>query len=1346
MRLGVKGLGLFFAIFSVTSYAANNNKVTIENKPLVGVAESYGANVMLAPSVEFPTVGPAYALELGNANKRNNPESFTKQFDGYFDPTRCYTYNNQGKYFESAGQAHSFSYGGRTLQGGCYKEEWINGQRKSQYFSGSFLNRHTMSAIDILRKILTGGNRIEGADLLGDLKAQGLSEPQLSGHRNKTLLLRAAITENPLSQQSVQGPWNKSGSVNLPEEVLKQFVPTDVVNTAKRNHNSIIVCNADEHVVFGTQSRNEYYVGNCEKNSSPLSYRLAVSVCADSSAQNNPDCKLYPNGNYKPVGIMQKDEYANMRFALVSYLSLSPLKRPNLEQPREPYMLAPEGRGYKYCASVSFGRCWGHHGYKKERFEADKRAYENALREYKRKLPQHQALLSQYQILQGYSAYAGQRKSVLRAPMRFVNKGWQGQAGTKPEIDPKTGEFTKDPDGVTKERFSVRSSGVINGLNQFGYNSAYISLDPVGELVYLGMRYLRGKPAVFLDAPAVSHTLDGFPFFGKNLGNGDKFPDWDDPLKSDFPTNTSNAETNHKNKREQMCRANAMIVFGDTNTHQDVQIPGYPNSTITDDAELNVCTEMEKIFKLEHLQAECTTNFGANRSPMGAAAMAFWANTRDVRSDLEGTQMIKSYFVDTVENSGFRIYGGVNKNPFYYAGKYGTFTDSDDNNLPNERAEWTEDAEGQSSISDFSAGVPFGYSTASDPKKMRESFENIFARISSGQDFTTQAATTVSQRSGETVELKDDPLFFESKFNGNYWTGDVSAHKHNDQGLGLQNSEVWSVQKKLDAQYFNETTFSSRKIFTKDGDFSAVSAKDLGLTNSNGDRAALIAYVQGNKKHGVQLEGKAMRVRKSLLGTVVNSSATAILPIDAQHKQLQGCSFEERASTRKSVVAFAANDGMLHIVDENGAEVAAYIPKSVLPLLKDYAAADYQHLYLHDITPVVYDVCLNNKATSLLVGATGRGKAKTIYALDVTSTDTFSKTNVKWELQDNALGEITEHPVLVNNADGKPVIITSSGYNTDDGKNYVLFIDPNNGQIKEKVKINSNTNGLSPVHVHLNEQNKAQYIFVGDYEGKVWQLDAKGTSTSNGVNWQVSYGNKPVFTPKSGKARAIYAAPNTQKVDEKIFLSFGTGSYLQSSDINASVQNYAYGMFLGENPIQDNASTIIEQSFTTHEVLITEQGEIKRELYQVTRNPSDTAEKTAWRVQLLPGQQITAMPVIIKDKAVHFTAIREDISSVSCTASGNTADIVVDLKTGGQINRAVFDTNQDGVIDEKDKVGGMLERRGIIIPKTGVAKILDKEGKSSLASFAGKNELRIYDFDEPLNKAILIRVSSRTIN
>lgn len=239
-------------------------------------------NVLIDLSIESPMVGAAYndqndTAQGGSCTGRPSNESGnaigtcyfkTKQYLGYFDPKKCYTYNSTGAYFEPSGATNA-SY------------------ECSSKWSGNFLNWATMTAIDEFRWALTGGNRSSDTTSL-------------------TVLQRANQT---LGKGHSWFPLKKIGTAVGPGNITPSTV-------TPYSDNTIYIHS------YGTS----FDVGTAANNTTNKATNVGarVKVC-DSTQGLEANCQAY-GSSYKPVGLIQKNA-DKMRFAVTSYLNDSSQSR-----------------------------------------------------------------------------------------------------------------------------------------------------------------------------------------------------------------------------------------------------------------------------------------------------------------------------------------------------------------------------------------------------------------------------------------------------------------------------------------------------------------------------------------------------------------------------------------------------------------------------------------------------------------------------------------------------------------------------------------------------------------------------------------------------------------------------------------------------------------------------------------------------------------------------------------------------------------------------------------------------------------------------------------------------------
>ena len=230
------------------------------------------ANVLIALSVEWPVSGPAYVDEdtavpplNGDCDGRIDVGgedigicySNNKEFLGYFDPEKCYTYSS-GKFVPD----------GATFSGHQCSGKW----------SGNLLNWATMTAIDEFRWALTGGRRV----------VDTVSE---------TVLERAEISSSALNSvwpiKGLDGAWNVEPSTVTPYSHSRVYIKN----------------NTDKTMDVGTSPD--------PANSLANDLIVRVSVC-DPAEGLEENCVAY-GGHYKPEALIQRND-DRMRFGLMSYL------------------------------------------------------------------------------------------------------------------------------------------------------------------------------------------------------------------------------------------------------------------------------------------------------------------------------------------------------------------------------------------------------------------------------------------------------------------------------------------------------------------------------------------------------------------------------------------------------------------------------------------------------------------------------------------------------------------------------------------------------------------------------------------------------------------------------------------------------------------------------------------------------------------------------------------------------------------------------------------------------------------------------------------------------------------
>lgn len=250
----------------------------------------------------FPAYNDASDLDGdGSIDIRYKPSI---DYLGYFDSYKCYTYSSGNGYFSPSGTTTAAAL--KTCGSG---------------WSGDYLNYLTTSRADALRKVLYGGYRYVDTT-------------------SQTILSRAYITTDAHT-------WGKeyigAGSTALLQKangyLLSDYTPltnpgagnyTLFANNSQGTNEASnppllrVLSNQSNLRIFGWVSREVTQGGTTATNTSfndmtvnPTDYAVRVEVCKTGYLETN--CKIYPNNQYKPTGILHDYGEGNqMYFGLMT--------------------------------------------------------------------------------------------------------------------------------------------------------------------------------------------------------------------------------------------------------------------------------------------------------------------------------------------------------------------------------------------------------------------------------------------------------------------------------------------------------------------------------------------------------------------------------------------------------------------------------------------------------------------------------------------------------------------------------------------------------------------------------------------------------------------------------------------------------------------------------------------------------------------------------------------------------------------------------------------------------------------------------------------------------------------
>jgi type IV pilus assembly protein PilY1 len=1170
--------------------------IDLADQPLFSTTGTPG-NLLLALSVEWPTASTP-------AHLSTTPYAAATTYVGYFDPEKCYRYfdpatptNPADDYFKPDSMAAA----NHVCTSTATKALW----------SGNYLNWASTQTMDAFRWALTGGDRV----------VDTTTETIIEKTRHSGQGARSSIYPDKLLSTGTSGatPFNFGRVVSRVHGLGtalyfsggQELSCTFATDNNRRNR---FICDASSigggSLTLGWTANNTPAAGGSTTLTGALSGSAGTLSCTVTRSAAGVN-----SGNNYTYTCTTSLSGSTACAAPAVYAGSAAAANCNTAATVTDYTGQSSAAGtasatafYKVNARVKV--CDSSVG-----LEGNCKQYgsnykpEGLIQEYAQKLR-----FSAF----GYLNQDGNARDggVMRARMKYVGPtkpvpGSPNVANTNAEWDATTGIMNQNPDSTDASdttadstaagyTVTITNSGVMNYLNRFGklVTGNYKSQDPVSEMYYAGQRYFRnlGNVSGYSSLTGAGSTatmstwLDGFPVVKT----------WDDPILYS-------------------CQKNFILGIGDVNTHRDRNVPG---STITSadelaapvsDATVNATTANNMIGQLEgtaNLPTACGTNMGTCTSGRNnsyyMAGLAYDAHTKDIRSDLTGSQTISTYWLDVMEGQTYQ-----SKNQYWFAAKYGGFTVPDGfspyaagngtGTIP-DTAWWT---------STEMAGAdkrPDNYFLANQADKMVDGLKKAFAKIVSEND----AATTTAFSTPTAKVSSTDGASYAASYEPKTWSGIVIGSSLTFAADGTPTAtEKWNARTKLEA-----TAPASRKIVTcctSSGaalPFQATGTGSLSTATldprtdyasfanvpgaTSQSAANYVAYLRGDRTQELA-NGGAYRTRPFLLGDVSGSKANPVGPPSAPYFDATNpgySAYKRNKATRTTVVYVGANDGMMHAFDGTlpgasacatcGSELFAYVPSftyrgsnnnASTTGLASYGNPSFVHHFFVDATPQSFDLDFKNTSGStastpdwrtIVIGGLGKG-GKGYYAIDV--SDPTSWTNetavagkVLWEFTDSRMGYSYGDASVVKTAKYGWVVIFTSGYNNSDGKGYFFIVNPRTGALLEAVATaeGSTTSPLNMAHHTAYVPDYTDFtsdtVYAGDLLGNVWRLDLTGSPTSYPAPTKIA-----TLTDAGGTPQPVTIRPliEVDPITKKRYVLIGTGRLLADSD-QSSTQRQAF--------------------------------------------------------------------------------------------------------------------------------------------------------------------------------------------
>jgi len=1103
--------------------------IPLAAEPLYARGARAKPTLTLALSVEFPTVGAQY---------RNATYSNAEKYVGYFDTESCYLYNNNAdpapRYFYRSGPATARQCGGAA-------------------FSGNFMNWASGSAIDVLRLGLTGGDRVVDS-------------------ASQTILQRAVLPNTSVSGAFYNGSYFPAKRLLAAQ--ASGAVPAALVGT---HTGDIFIANCLNRIHFGTSQAGSCAApGNNSNLGTPAGispgmtpdnfFFTRVQVCERDNTGTLTDprtdlCLRYPNGNYKPVGNLQK--YSDrIRVAAFGYLNDA------TGSPNQRYggvLRAP----MKYVGQKHYD--------------------------------------ANFSLVSGANPVAE----------------WNASTGvfiTNPQSQAtiNSGANSSSPNQPISGVINY-----LNQFGRTGIFGQYKTYDPVGELYYESLRYLQGLAPTPQAVSGIDDTKrDGFPVYDTWLSTdvpdphpavtgttdyscvrnnvlaiGDVFTHNDKSI----PGNTGRSPSPTPND---FLRA-ANVAGNEPDFHFWTKVVGGFESnnavTYTDGKGVSQTTSNISVnspYNTGRWGMEDQGTGSGGSSAYYIAGMAYWANTHDIRgSDWSNVAMrrlgmrVTTYMLDVNENSSSSDSAFRKNTQFYLAAKYGGFKDLSETGNPYKAKDGSDTNANWANAS----GEAKNYFLASSAEAVLTALDEIFANIAkeansiAGGAISTQRLTSVGG------------FIFQAQFDPADWSGDLIPYPvtlvgTDDIQIGDASTAPWTAATKLDAK-----TPSTRNIFVGKTNPATATANEFLWASLDTDAQealrmppggsvmddvsvgqARLDFLRGDRSQ--EAPNGTLRKRGKVLGDIVNSGvAYSGAPSLRINDTGYVSGFAETYKNRVKTLFVGANDGMLHAFDSGtGDELFGYIPSWVVPRLSALTSTTYQHQTYVDASPVVAEAKVGSSWKTVLVGGTGGG-GQGVYALDVSDPTAFDASKVMWEFTDHddaTLGNVIGRPAILKFKTAatsyKYYAVVASGVNNyvDDGhfsttgKPAIFILDlakatgtpwqlgVNYYKIELPIATTTIASGVANFTTTSGLADETKLLFAGDMQGNLWKLDFTNKYPTDWTLAGVSYytdGSTPIpmYIAKDGSAnlQPITMPPYlAYGPNRTLIVAIGTGKYLETSD------------------------------------------------------------------------------------------------------------------------------------------------------------------------------------------------------
>ncbi|MFW5440131.1 MAG: PilC/PilY family type IV pilus protein [Methylophilaceae bacterium] len=458
------------------------------------------------------------------------------------------------------------------------------------------------------------------------------------------------------------------------------------------------------------------------------------------------------------------------------------------------------------------------------------------------------------------------------------------------------------------------------------------------------------------------------------------------------------------------------------------------------------------------------------------------------------------------------------------------------------------------------------------------------------------------------------------------------------------------------------------------------------------------------------VDNRLFRLREGVIGDALDSTPTFNGVPKASYTDIgygpatTSGTFASAQANRDGTIYVGTNDGMLHAIDaDNGDERWTFVPTQVIKNMWKLADANYaaNHINFVNGEITINDICTANCSSgtatwkTVLVGGLGSG-GKGYFALDITDPDS---PDVLWEFDDTVdddVGYSFGNPIITKKADGTWVVLVTSGYNnisgSNPGKGFLYVLDAVTGQII----VDSGTlipfkyatgegdattpSGLAKIRGFIAEaqkNNTVLNVYGGDLKGNVWRFDINNPQSPGNSTTRVNPFKLAKLKDASGNEQPITVKPELSAVGNKRLVFFGTGKYLEISDLSDTSTQSLYAFTDESYDDLDNlAATLNNPRTDTNMVnqVITNSGAQR----SVSSNAVDYTTDRGWYIDLPDTGERQNVP----SQLVFGTLLVPTIvpSNTACSPGGYGWINFLNFKTGSIVAGSIIGSKTNAPI------------------------------------------------------------------